>query len=157
VVFQPRHPDMTRPGFKWDCAYGFQRQCYPLLAAWVGDYPEQVIVPQVTYGSCPMCEIPQGVPIGDSTFRPLDSLRDEHIHSELLADNNLEALQTVGIHRIRNHFWEYSLSNVYWLWQPDEFPPLLLGLVRDSLPWLLQYPKAGNVKDQFRNRFTSMP
>jgi hypothetical protein len=27
-------------GLKWDCADGLQRQCYPLLAAWVRDYPE---------------------------------------------------------------------------------------------------------------------
>jgi len=44
VLSQLRHLDITGPGLKWDCADGFQRQCYPLLAAWVGDYPEQVII-----------------------------------------------------------------------------------------------------------------
>ena len=60
--------DITGPSFKWDCADGFQRQCYPLLAAWVGDDPEQVQVAQVSYGSWPMSEIPKGAPIGYSTL-----------------------------------------------------------------------------------------
>ena len=47
VPFQLRDLDITSPGLKWDCADGFQQQYYSLLATWVGDYPEQVVVPQV--------------------------------------------------------------------------------------------------------------
>jgi len=50
VLSQLCHLDITGPGLKWDSADGFQRQWYPLLAAWVGDYPEQVMVAEVTYG-----------------------------------------------------------------------------------------------------------
>jgi hypothetical protein len=64
VLFQLRHLDITGPGLKWDCADGFQRQCYPLLAAWVGDYPEQVTMAQVSYGLSRMCEISKGAPMG---------------------------------------------------------------------------------------------
>jgi hypothetical protein len=53
VLSQLRHLDITGPGLKWDCADGFQRQYYPLLAACVGDYPEEVKVAQVSYGLCP--------------------------------------------------------------------------------------------------------
>jgi hypothetical protein len=49
--------DITGPGLKCNCADGFQRQCYPLLAAWVGDYPQHVLIAQVSYGSYPMCVI----------------------------------------------------------------------------------------------------
>jgi hypothetical protein len=74
TVLSPlRNLDITGPCLKWDCADGFQRQCYPLLAAWVGDYPEQVMVTQVSYCSCQMCEMPKGAPMGHSTFRPLDN------------------------------------------------------------------------------------
>jgi hypothetical protein len=34
---------------------------------------------------------------------------------------------------------------------------LLLGLVKDLLHWLCKYLKVRNVKDQFDNRFTSVP
>ena len=151
VLSQPRHLDITGPGLKWQCADGFQPQCYPLLAAWVGDYPEQVMVAQVSYGSCPMCEIPKGAPMGHSSFRPLDNSTDQHIYSELLEDNNIDALHTLGVHPIRNQFWQFPLCNVYRLWQPDELHQLLLGLVKDLLHWLLKYLKARHIKDQFDN------
>ena len=157
VLSQLRHLDITGPDLKWDCADGFQRQCYPLLAAWVGDYPEQVMVVQVSSCSRPMCQIPKGAPMGNSTFRPLNNSRNEHIYSELLEDNNLNALHTLGVHPIRNQLWKYPLCNVYRLWQPGELHQLLLGLVKDLLHWLLKYLKARNVKDQFDNRFTSVP
>jgi len=72
-------------------------------------------------------------------------------------DNHLDALHTLGVHPICNQFWQYPLCNVYRLWQPDELHQLLMGLVMDSLHWLLKYLKATKVKDQFDNRFTSVP
>jgi len=157
VLSQHRHLDISGPGLKWDCADRFQRQCYPLLAAWVGDYPEQVMVAEVSYGSCPMCDIAKGAPMGHSTFRPLDNSRDQHIYSELLEDNDIDAIHTLGVHPICNQFWQYPLCNVYRLWQPDELHQLLLGLVKDLLHWQLKYLKATNVKDEFDNQFTSVP
>ena len=76
-----------------------------LFAARVRDYPDQVMVAQVSYGSCLMCEMSKGVPMGHSTFRPLDNSRDQHIHLELLQDNNIDTLHTVGVHPIRNECW----------------------------------------------------
>ena len=32
---------------------GLQRRCHPILAAFVGDYPEQILVTGVKYGLCP--------------------------------------------------------------------------------------------------------
>jgi len=115
------------------------------------------MIAQVSYGSCPMCEIPKGAPMGYLSFRPLDNSRDQHITSELLEDNRLDALHTLGVHPIRNLFWQYPLCNVYRLWQPDKFHQLLLGLVKDLLHRLLKYLTARNVKDQFDIRFTLVP
>ena len=114
------------------------------------------MIAQDSYGSCPMCEIPKGAQMGHSTFRPLDNSSNQHIYSELLEDNHIDALHTVGVHPICNQFWQYPLCNVNRLWQPDELHQLLLGLVKDLLHWLLKYLKARNVKDQFDNQFTSV-
>ena len=62
MLSELRHLDITGPGLKWDCADGFQQQCYPLVATWVGDYLEQVMVAQVSDGSCLMSEIPNDAP-----------------------------------------------------------------------------------------------
>ena len=79
-----RNLHITGPGLKRNCADGFQRQCYPLLAAWVGDDLKQVMLAQVSYGFCLMCEIPKSDLMGHSTFRPLDNPSDRHVHSGLL-------------------------------------------------------------------------
>jgi hypothetical protein len=34
---------------------GAVRRCYPILAAYVGDYPEQLLVSIVKSGNCPIC------------------------------------------------------------------------------------------------------
>jgi len=115
------------------------------------------MVAQVSYGSCPMCEIPKGAPMRHSTFRRLDNSIDQHIYSELLEDINIDALHTLVVHPICNQFWQYPLCNIYRLWQPDELHQLLLGLVKDLLHWLLKYLKARHIEDQFDNRFTAVP
>jgi len=115
------------------------------------------MVAQVSYGSCLMCEIPKGAPMVHSTVRPLDNPPDQHVYLELLEESNIDVLHTLGVHQIRNQFWQYPLCNVHHLWQPDELHQLLLGLVKDLLHWLLKYLKARNVKDQFVNQFTSVP
>jgi len=104
-----------------------------------------------------MCEIPKGVPLGHSTCPALDDSRDPHVYSPVLDKTNIDVLHTLHVHPICNQFWQFPLCNVYRLWQPDELHQLLLGLVKDLLHWLLKYLKARNVKDQFDNRFTSVP
>jgi len=101
-----------------------------------------------------MCEIPKGALMGRSTFRPLDNPQDQHVYLELLDEIKIDVLHTLGVHPIRNQFWQYPLCNVYRLWQPDALHQLLLGLVKNLLHWLLEYLKAKNVKDQFDNWFT---
>jgi hypothetical protein len=127
------------------------------LAAWVGDYPEEVMIAHVSYGSCPIFEVPNGALTGYSTVRPLDNSRDQHIYSELLEDNHIEALRNLGVHPIPSLFWQYPLCNLYRLWQPDELHQLLLGLVGDLLHRLLKYLKGRNVKDRFDDRLKSVP
>jgi len=104
--------DITGPGLKWDGADGLQGQCYSVLAAWVGDGPEQVMVVQVLYGSCPMCEVTKGAPMGHSTFQPLDNLQDQHVYLELCDETNINVLHIFGAHPIWNQFWQYPLCNV---------------------------------------------
>jgi len=98
-----------------------------------------------------MCETPKVAPMGHSTFRPLHNSRDLHISLELLEDNNIDALHTLGVCPICTQFSQYPLCNVYCFWQPDELHQLLMGLVKNLLRWLLKYLKPRNVKDQFDN------
>jgi len=94
---------------------------------------------------------------GAPTFRPLDTPRDQHVYLEPLDEIDIDDLHTLRVHPICNQFWQYPLSNVYRLWQPDELHQLLLGKVKNLLHWMLEYLKARDVKNQFGNQFTSVP
>jgi hypothetical protein len=63
-----------------------------------------------------MCEIPKGAPMGHSIIQPLDNTRDQDVYSELLHKADINVLHTLGVHPIRNLFWQYPLCNVYRLW-----------------------------------------
>ena len=158
TVLSPlRNLEISGPRSKWNCVDGFRRECYPHLASQVGDHPEHFVPAQISYGSCLICEIAKDAPMGHSTFRPLDNPRCQQVYLERLDDTYIDVLHTLGVDAIRHQFWQYPLCNVDRLWQPDELHQLLLGLVKDLLHWLLKYLKARNVKDQFDNRFTSVP
>ena len=42
--------DIAGPGYEWDCADGQVRRCYPILAAWIADYPEHVTLARIING-----------------------------------------------------------------------------------------------------------
>jgi len=149
--------EITGSHFKWDCGDGFPRQSYPVLAAWVGAYPEQVWVTQISYISYPMCVIPKGTPKGHLTFRTVDHSIHQYYNLALLEETYVDVSSAQGVHPIHNQFWHYPLCNVYQLWQSDELHQLLLGLVKALLYWLFKYLIARNVKDQFDNEFTLVP
>ena len=116
-----------------------------------------MIATSVSYGSRTMCEIPTEVSMGPWMFRPLYHSRDQLVYSELLEESNIDALHSLGDHPSHNQFYQYSLCMVYYLWQPDELHQLLLSSVKTLLHWLLKFPIACNVKQQFDNQFTTIP
>jgi hypothetical protein len=83
VLFSLRNLDITGPGLKVNCTDGFQRQCHPLLADWVGDYPEQVMIAPVSNCSCPLCKIPKDTLMGHSMLQLFDITRDQPVCFEL--------------------------------------------------------------------------
>jgi len=105
----------------------------PHLVSWVEEYPDQVIVAPVSYGSHPLCEIPKVAPMGHSTLQPLNYSGDQPLCSEILDKYNIDVLHTLGINPIQNRFGQYPLCNVRQLCQPDELHRLLLDLVKDLL------------------------
>jgi len=59
-----------------------------------------------------MFEIPQGALMAQSTFWPLNKSKNYHIYLELLEDNDIDALRTIGVHPILNRFWQFPLCNL---------------------------------------------
>jgi len=112
--------DITSPSWIWNCSDRFGRQCNPILAVSVRDYPEHVMIAQVTDGWCPICDIPQCLLTGHSTCQALANSRAQHVYSELLDETNNDVLHILHVQPICNQFWQLPLFYVSQLWQPDE-------------------------------------
>ncbi|KAF7328359.1 hypothetical protein MVEN_02551500 [Mycena venus] len=65
-------------GVKMDCADGFVRRMFPVLAAYIADYPEQCLVACCRENSCPRCLIPpkrRGEPVNSTLRDPGETLQ----------------------------------------------------------------------------------
>jgi hypothetical protein len=158
TILKPlREVDISGTGYEWDCADGFKRTCYPLLAAWIGDYPEIAMITKIVGGACPVCEVPKGPEMGHGKgFRNWEP-RCTSRYQEHLEENRLDEFKEVHLQPTSNLFWDYPLCNVYRLWQPDALHQLYLGIVKDLFNWLLEYLTDRGLKAEFDARFTSVP
>jgi hypothetical protein len=60
TILQPlKILDPNGLGIEFHCADGFIRQGFPIIAAWIADYPEYACLTKIIGGLCPMCEIPK--------------------------------------------------------------------------------------------------
>ena len=118
---------------------GTWRQCYPLLASFVGDYPEQILVTCTFYGECPKCEVPWDQ-LGDpDTFTSCDL--GKALRTFALADGNIRTFHAAcrdnGIKLVFHPFWE-SLphADIYVSVTPDILHQLLQGVMKHIIAWL---------------------
>ena len=156
ILGELKDVEIRGPGYQWDCADGFCRNCYPILAAWIGDYPEIMTLTQIIGGASPVCEIPKGQAMGHDIQARKFKLRSSVEYQDRL-DDYADELKQVHLQPIPNLFWDYPLCDVYRLWQPDTLHQLYLGIVKDLFEWVTEYMKIRGTKAEFDARFTSVP
>ena len=118
---------------------GIWRRCHPILAAFVGDYPEQALVTCTYNGRCPKCMSPPDK-LGDySSFSP--RAYDDAINTYLLADGDIlkfhAACRQEGLKPVFHPFWEsLPLSNIFVSITLDILHQLLQGVIKHLIAWL---------------------
>ncbi|KZT64605.1 hypothetical protein DAEQUDRAFT_678329 [Daedalea quercina L-15889] len=117
---------------------GVTRPCHPVLAVYVGDYPEQVLVTGTYTGDCPICECPHNdLDKYPCTHEPHNV--DEALKALRLfrtADYNAACSQ-IGIKPIQRPFWEQlPYTDIYRSITPDILHQLLQGVIKHLLSWL---------------------
>ncbi|KAM6490342.1 hypothetical protein JOM56_014319 [Amanita muscaria] len=121
---------------------GTARCIHPILAIYVGDYPEQVLVTCTKTGRCPKCE----VNFGDLAVYPLQSDRRDMagIKAALdLATVNPRAYENAckaaGIKPVYVPFWSHlPFVNIFQAITPDILHQLHQGVFKHILSWLKQ-------------------
>lgn len=120
---------------------GVVRRGHPILAVYVGDYPEQVLVTGCKTGECPKCPVPRDE-VGDSadTDRPLRNLRKVLDALDTLDQGPRvfkNACLAAGIKPLAEPFWsKLPYTNIYYAITPDILHQLYQGVVKHVLAWV---------------------
>ncbi|PPQ81967.1 hypothetical protein CVT26_004198 [Gymnopilus dilepis] len=119
---------------------GALRRCYSILAAYVGDYPEQILVGLVKNGRCPICPAPP------DKLQDLDSILEPlSMESILQALNTIDegaaefvkACSEAGIKPVQCVFWKnLPFVYIYHSITPDILHQLYQGLLKHLILWI---------------------
>jgi hypothetical protein len=119
---------------------GAVRMCFPILAAYVGDYPEQILVSLVKTGTCPICPAPRN-DIGnwESILEPRNT--EEIIEALNTIDKGAteftKACIAAGIKPVQCVFWKnLPYIDIYHSITPDILHQLYQGVLKHLIGWI---------------------
>ncbi|KEP46797.1 hypothetical protein V565_181170 [Rhizoctonia solani 123E] len=151
-----------RAGVEMNCGDGYVRHCYPILAAYIADNPEQTMIAGCRRNLCHRCtvqrdkrgDLPETPPpprIPDHTAVALEA--HDHGHTSALFDNQ-------GLKPFGKPFWaDLPHTNIFSCLTPDILHQLHKGVFKDHLmDWCLKLIKSSNGStDDVDYRFKAMP
>ncbi|KAH9829113.1 uncharacterized protein C8Q71DRAFT_718714 [Rhodofomes roseus] len=120
---------------------GTAKRCHPILAAYVGDYPEIVCVTGVKNGECPAGVVDPDM-LGEAvgcTARDLNDILEalETFERTGSAVEHILACQAAGIKPLTDPFWQgLPYVNIYLSLPPDILHQLYQGMVKHVVAWL---------------------
>jgi hypothetical protein len=118
---------------------GIWRWCHPILAAFIGDYPDQVLITCTYFSRCPKCTVHRDN-LGDLTRSPLRDY-DEVLEVYRLADGDVcafhSACNNADLKPVFHPFWEVlPLTNIFVSITPDILHQLLQGIMKKLVEWV---------------------
>ena len=118
---------------------GIWCQCHPILANFIGNYPEQVLVTCTYYSECPKCKAPYDQLGDNDEFLSQDY--DKALATYALADGNASIFHATCkdncIKLVYHPFWQFLLHvNIYTSIMPDILHQLLQGVMKHLIAWV---------------------
>ncbi|KZV59797.1 hypothetical protein PENSPDRAFT_594870 [Peniophora sp. CONT] len=147
--------DVAKEGVVLTSGDGVQRRCHPLLAAFVGDYPEQVLVTGVKSGLCPKGKLPKAQ-FGTQDVCERRNHDDAAAALERLKENPddpdgyLKACGEAGVKPIDAFWTDYPYADIFQAIQPDILHQLYQGVVKHLISWLKHVYGAKALDERFK-------
>jgi hypothetical protein len=140
-VLQPLE-DIGVDGIAMVDGKGVLRRVHPILAIFIGDYPEQVLVACIKSRRCPKCTV-EPDKLGDYPTRA--SRRDLNLVRDALSKDQddhsvyADACHLAGIKPVFYPFWkELPYLNVFQSITPDILHQLHQGVFRHAVSWIMR-------------------
>ncbi len=121
---------------------GVVRRVHPLFAAFVGDYPEQVLVTGVKSGDCPKCNVSfkeLGNPQAPSNLRDIHAVHDLLSKRQVNYQDYVRACKGLRFKPIPDPFWaQLPFIDIFQAITPDILHQLLQGVLKHVIKWLVK-------------------
>ncbi|KAI5845805.1 hypothetical protein DFP73DRAFT_593977 [Morchella snyderi] len=121
-------------GILMGCSDGYERRCWPILAAWMADHVENCNLLSTKFNMGPKCKIPVNK-LGEMyrQYTALEDLdnpnRDEKRELKTLA----KWFEKRGLRPLYNPFWDLPFVQAYELHKPDMLHVVYLGILKHLL------------------------
>ena len=133
---------------------GTIRRVHPILAAYVGDYPEQVLVTGIKSTKCPKCDVSskeQGDPKAQSNPWNIYTVRDALAKVSGNIRDFKNACKEARIKPIFHPFWEQlPFVDIFQAITPDILHQLHQGVFKHIVLWLVQGYGAAEIDARFQ-------
>ena len=129
-------------------ADGIWRRCHPILAAYVGDYPEQALVTCTYNGRCSKCQVPHDQ-LGEYRVFP-PHVQSDAVNTYHLANNDISAFRKAcretGFKPVLRPFWvSHRFTDIFLSITPDILHQMLQGVMKHVIKWLSRPTVFGSV------------
>ncbi|KAG9073879.1 hypothetical protein FS749_014599 [Ceratobasidium sp. UAMH 11750] len=151
-----------KDGVEMDCGDGYVRHCYPILAAYIADNPEQTLIAGCQRNLCHRCTVPQDER-GELPNQPPPPRIPDHTAVALEAQSlghTSSLFHDQGLKPFGKPFWaDLPHTNIFSCLTPDILHQLHKGVFKDHLMnWCLQLiERADGNLDNVDYRYMAMP
>ena len=144
LLFAPLQ-DPAHDSVPIDCVNGKVQRCFPLLATWIANHIENVVLHEIKSNVCPRCEVPAVELVTNMKVYPV---RDYAIYQHSNYENWIGetdhadiTTESLGIRLGSNVFYGLNQVSPSDLHKPDMLHTDYLGLFKHMMDWIQGFLK----------------